>query len=134
MFIGGPRRKIRGYTYTGTFILPNGGAVPVASVGSFKQDAGGTISGSQTRTVVGNSAIEKIKRTVSLNADCTGSASINVYDDVSGALLRTAELAVVYVDGEREGRFIFESLVQSGGTNVPVVITANAKRISEEED
>ena len=69
-----------------------------------------------------------------MNADCTGSATISVYDDVSGVLLRTAELALIYVDGEREVRLIFKSLVQSDGTNVAVVITANGKRISAEHE
>lgn len=122
-----------GYTYTGAIILPSG-AVPVASVGSFKQDAEGALSGSQTRTVAGTSGVEKIKGTISVNADCTGSATISVYDDVSGVLLRTAELALIYVDGEREVRLIFKSLVQSDGTNVAVVITANGKRISAEHE
>jgi hypothetical protein len=121
-----------GYTYTGA-ITPPSGAIPVASVGSFKQDAAGNISGSQTRTVAGSSGVENIAGKVTVNADCTGSASISVYD-LSGTLLRTAELALVYVDDAREARFIFKSLVQNNGTTLPVVITANAKRISAEED
>jgi hypothetical protein len=121
-----------GYTYTGTLILPNG-PVPVASVGSFKQDRDGNVSGSQTRNVGGASGVETSKGKVTVNDDCTGEASINVYDQ-SGNLLRSAEIAIVYVDGAGEARFIFKSLVQANGTNLPVVITANVKRISTAEE
>ena len=120
-----------GYTYTGV-IVTSTGQIPVASVGSFRQDATGKISGSQTRSVGGASGVENIAGTVSVNADCTGSATVDVLD-ASGHVLRTAQFALVYVNGEREARFIFASLTQNGA-NVPVVITVNAKRISAEED
>jgi hypothetical protein len=121
-----------GYTYTGAIILATGG-VPVASVGSFTQDAAGNFSGSQTRNVGGGSGVELIKGTISVNADCTGSATARVYDQ-SENLLRTAEFALVYVDNAKELRLIFKSLVQADGTNVPVVITANAKKISTDQE
>jgi hypothetical protein len=39
-------------------------------------------------------------------------------------------VALAYVDNAKELRLIFKSLVQADGTTLPVVIAANAKRIS----
>jgi hypothetical protein len=121
-----------GYTYTGSIILPTG-AVPVASVGSFKQDAAGNISGRQNRSVGGSSGVEMIAGNITVSADCTGSATINVYDD-AGHLLRSAELATVYVDRARGLRLIFQSLVQVDGTNLPVVITVDARKMFADKE
>src|ERR1700757_1542716 len=77
------------YTYTGT-IVTSGGGLPAASVGRFHQDAAGNIAGSQTRTVAGQSGVEDIGGTISVNSDCTASATIHVY--VNAQLQRTAGL------------------------------------------
>jgi hypothetical protein len=59
------------YTYTGTIFTPNG-PVPAAAVGHFYQDGTGNITGSQTRSVAGQSGVEDISGTVSVNGDCHG--------------------------------------------------------------
>ena len=115
-----------GYTYTGTLLLPSG-PVPVAAVGRYTATADGNISGTQTRSVAGDTAQELIKGSGSLNSDCTGTATISVYDQ-SGNLLRTATLASVYVNNGKEVRDIFESLVLPDGSALPVVITAEATK------
>ena len=114
------------YTYTGSIVTPNG-PVPAASVGHYSQDAAGNIIGSQTRTVAGNSGVEEISGTVSVNADCTGAGIINVF--VNGALQRTAVLALVYDSNTNHARMIFESLTLPDGTNIPVVLTIDASRL-----
>jgi hypothetical protein len=108
------------YTYTGT-ILTAGGPLPAASVGHFVLDAAGNLTGSQARSVAGNSGIEDIAGTVSTNKDCTATATINVF--VNGQLQRTAVLAVAYDNKMNHARAIFQSLTLPDGTNVPVVIT-----------
>jgi hypothetical protein len=120
-----------GYTYTGTVILPTGG-VPVAAVGRFTLDAAGNLSGAQTRSNGGISSQETISAKVTVNADCTGTGSFNVYQ--SGQLVRTAVLALVFDDGARELRAIFESLTLVNGPTLPVVITVQARRISPHSD
>jgi hypothetical protein len=115
-----------GYTYTGTLLLPSG-PIPVAAVGRYTADLDGNISGTQTRTVAGAAAQEVIKGSGTVNSDCTGTATIGVYDQ-SGNLLRTGTLAAVYVNNGKEIRDIFESLVLPDGTSLPVVITAEAKK------
>lgn len=117
------------YTYTGTILTP-GGALPAASVGHFHQNAAGSISGSQTRSVAGQSGTEDISGTISVNTDCTASATVNVF--VNGQLQRTAVLALVY-DGGNHVRGIFQSLTLVDGTNVPVVITLDGNRLATKD-
>lgn len=114
------------YTYTGTIFTPNG-PLPAASVGRFRQDAGGDITGSQARSVAGQSGAEDISGTVSVNSNCTASATINVL--VNGQLQRSASLALVYDSSGNHMRAIFQSLTLPDGTNVPVVITIDANRV-----
>lgn len=115
------------YTYTGTIYTP-AGPLPAASVGRFHQDSGGNVSGSQRRSVAGQSGVEDISGTVSVNNDCTASGTIEVL--VNGQLLRTAGLALVYDSSGNHMRAIFQSLTLPDGTNVPVVITIDGNRVT----
>jgi len=114
------------YTYTGTIFTQNG-PLPAASVGHFSQDLAGNLTGNQTRSVAGSSGVEDIFGTVSVNKDCTGTATISVF--VNGQLQRTAVLAIAFDTNMNHGRGIFESLVLPDGTNVPVVITSDNSRV-----
>jgi hypothetical protein len=114
------------YTYSGTIFTP-AGPVPAASVGRFSQDAGGNVTGSQTRTVAGASGVEDISGSVSVNGDCSATATVNVF--VNGQLIRSAALALVYDNNQKHARGIFQSLTLPNGTNVPVVITLDFARV-----
>lgn len=114
------------YTYTGT-IFTQAGPLPAAAVGRYKQDAAGNISGSQTRSVAGDSGVEDIAGNVAVNKDCTATAAINVL--VNGQLQRSAVLALVYDNNGNHVRMIFQSLTLPDGTNVPVVITIDGNRL-----
>jgi hypothetical protein len=116
------------YTYTGT-IFTTSGPLPAASVGHYHQDAAGNITGSQTRSVAGDSAVEDISGTVSVNGDCTATATINVL--VNGQLQRTAVLQGVLDSNRKHARDIFQSLTLADGTNVPVVLTADVNKMSD---
>jgi len=118
------------YTYTGTIFTLNG-PLPAASVGRFRQDTAGNITGSKSRSVAGQSGVEDISGTISVNSDCTGSATIGVY--VNGQLQRTAVLAVVFDNNMNHARGIFQSLKLPDGTNVPVVITTDNMRLVPRE-
>jgi hypothetical protein len=109
-----------GYSYSGTIV----GFGPVASVGSFVQDAAGNVTGTQTRSFVGNIAQERIKGVVIVHADCTTVATSSVYQN--GVFQRIAELEGVLVDRGRALRAIFKT----AGT----VITTEGRRISARED
>jgi hypothetical protein len=114
------------YIYTGT-IFTTSGALPAASVGHFKQDAAGNVTGSQTRSVAGDAAVEDIAGNIALNKDCTAASTIKVF--VNGVLQRTAVLALVYDNDGNQVRGIFQSLTLPDDTNVPVVITIDGNRL-----
>jgi hypothetical protein len=118
------------YTYTGSSITA-GGSVPLAAVGRYHQDAAGNLRGTQTRSIGGHSAAEEISGTVTVNRDCTATATINVF--VNGELQRTAVLSGVYDRNMNHARHIFESLKLADGTDVPVVLTADVERLFPED-
>ena len=119
------------YTYTGSILLQQA-FVPAAAVGQFHQDAAGNISGSQVRSVGGSSASENISGTVTVSANCTATATINVL--VNGELQRTAVLAAVYDTNMNHARDIFKSLTLANGADVPVVLTSDVTRVFRRED
>jgi hypothetical protein len=100
---------------------------PVAATGLFNQDREGNITGSQTRSLNGDIADETFTGTATVNSDCTGTDTIQVFQD--GNLVRTTTLNVVYDDNAREARAIFTSLVLPDGTNLPTVLTIEARRV-----
>ncbi|PYV68198.1 MAG: hypothetical protein DMG96_37115 [Acidobacteria bacterium] len=114
------------YTYTGTIFTQNG-PLPAASVGRYHQDTAGNITGSQTRSVAGNSGVEEITGKITVNGNCTATANINVFQNAS--LQRSAVLALVFDSNGNHSRTIFKSLTLPDGTDVPVVITADANRL-----
>jgi hypothetical protein len=114
------------YTYTGTIYTSNG-PLPLASVGHFKQDAEGNLTGSQTRSVAGDAGVEHIAGNIAMNKDCTAAATIKVF--VNGQLQRTAVLALAYDNDGNQVRGIFQSLTLPDNTNVPVVITIDGSRV-----
>jgi len=118
------------YTYSGT-IFTTSGALPLASVGHFRQDAAGHLHGTQTRSVAGSSGLEDISGTIAVSRDCSATGTINVL--VGGQLQRTAVLAVVYDQDGNHVREIFESLTLPDGTNLPVVITIDGNRVTTQQ-
>ena len=109
-----------GYTTSGT--IPMLGAV--AAVGIISLDAGGNLTGAQTSSFNGAIVQETLSGTYTVNADCTGTATVNVYH--GGVLARTTNLAVVFENNERELRAIF----LTAGT----VLTVNGKKLFHEEE
>lgn len=114
------------YTYNGTVFVPN--PLPVAAVGNARLDASGNVAGSQTHTLAGETEVEDISGTYTVNKDCTGSMTINV--SLNGQLLRTATLNVAYDTDVNHARMIFTSLTLPDGTNLPAVITVDVSRLA----
>jgi hypothetical protein len=117
------------FTVTGTVVLPTGVVVPVAQVGSFKQDSSGDLIGSQTRSLGGGVAQETFTGTTSTNPDCTGQVTVYVYDKQSGALVRTSTLDFILVDDGKEARAIVTSIVLPNGASLGPVLTVEYKRV-----
>lgn len=112
-----------GFSTTGS--IPAIGAL--AATGVFTQDASGNITGTQTRSLNGDIADETFTGTATVNPDCTGTDTIQVFE--SGVLVRTTILHLVYDDDGREARAVFTSLVLPDGTSLPTIITIEARKL-----
>lgn len=120
-----------GFTLNGVVILPTG-AVPIAAVGRAVLDASGNVSGTESRSVGGGFADETFTGTFAVNADCTGTATLQFFEN--GTLVRTSVLSVVFDNNEREIRMVQKSLQLPNGTFLPVVITVQARKMFTEDD
>ena len=109
-----------GFTTSGT--IPTLGAV--AAVGHVSLDANGNLTGAQTASFNGAIVPETLSGTYTINADCTGSATINVYHGT--VLARTTNLNVIFDNNQRELRAIF----LSAGT----VLAVNGRKIFFEDE
>jgi hypothetical protein len=103
-----------GYTATGTIV----GLGPASSVGAFRLDTAGNITGEQTRSFNGLLANETLAGTATVTPGCRGTATINVFQ--SGVLVRTTHMSLAYVNDQKEILAIF----LTAGT----VITIDAKK------
>jgi hypothetical protein len=124
------QREIGDSSFTGT-LLPPTGPVPGAAVGRLSVDEDGNISGTEARNVGGGFANETITGSWSVNSDCTGTVTVNIYE--SGILVRTSVLAAVFVDHSSKLRLVQESLTLPDGTTIPVVVTVEGDRLFREE-
>jgi hypothetical protein len=111
-----------GYTSTGTIVTPPIG--PFAAVGRVNFTSSGTLSGTQRSSFAGNQADETVSGTYSVSADCTGTATVNVFHGTT--LVRTTGLNLVWDDNRSQIRAIFLTT----GT----VLTIEARRIGQSED
>ena len=120
-----------GYSLQGTFFPPNpaGGTltVLVAFVGTLSVDERGNVSGTQTSNANGAVSHDVLRGTMTVNPDCTGSQTVDIYNQ-SGTLLRSALWALVFLDDAREMRGIFEELKLPNGVIVPAIAIAEGKK------
>ena len=120
-----------GFTLTGVVILTTG-PVPIAAVGRAALEASGNVTGTESRSVGGGFADETFTGTYTVNADCTGTATLKFYE--SGQLVRTSVLSIVFDSNAREIRMVQKSLQLPNNTFLPAVITVEARRISFEDE
>ena len=120
-----------GFTLNGA-VISSTGAVPLAAVGRVTLDASGNVSGIESRSVGGGFANETFNGTYSVDADCTGTTTLQFFE--SGQLVRTSVLSVVFDNNEREIRMVQKSLQLPNGTFLPVVITVEARKLFTEDD
>ena len=99
-----------GYTNSGTIVTPPVG--PFTAVGQATLTETGTFSGAQTTSIAGNHFEETIHGTFTVNPDCSGSATVNVYHGTT--LVRTSLINVVWDIHENEMR----AILLTPGTNV----------------
>jgi hypothetical protein len=120
-----------GFTLTGVLIASTG-PVPIAAVGRASVDVSGHVTGTEARSVGGGFANETLSGTITVNPDCTGSMTLEFFEN--GALVRTSVLSTVSVNKQRELQMMQSSLTLPNGVSVPVVVTVNAKKIFTRED
>lgn len=112
-------------TLTGTLILPTG-PVPVSAILRATADEEGNLTGSEARSVGGGYADETLSGSWAINADCTGTATVNFYE--AGQLARASVVTIVFDDHSKELRMVQKSLTLPDGTQVPVVVTVEGKK------
>jgi hypothetical protein len=115
-----------GFTLTGTLFLPVG-PLPITAIGRFRATIEGTVSGTEARNVAGSFVNETLSATFTVNPDCTGTATLMAFE--SGQLVRTVALSLVWDDNSNELRQVSESVTLPDGTNVPAVLTVEARKI-----
>ena len=116
------------FTVSGSVILPNGAAVPVMQVGSFREDREGNFNGSQTRSLGGGVSKETFAGTASIHSDCSGTATTAPYDE-SGAVVRTTTVDFVLDEDGNHARSIVTSVVLPNGTSVAPLLTIDYRRV-----
>jgi hypothetical protein len=111
-----------GFTITGTL-----GAVPLAAAGKILLKADGSLLGTEARSVGGEFADETLTGTYTVNSDCTGTLTGEIFE--SGKLVRTSVFSIIFDDNMKEVRAVQKSLTLPNGTTLPAVITVEAKRM-----
>src|ERR1700686_1976115 len=114
-----------GFTTNGSVV----GIGPRDSLGIFTLDgAGNLLKGKATSSLNGSVTDETFSGTYSVNPDCTGKLSIQIFD-LPGNKILAATLDLVFDNNVRELRAIFTSAVLPNGTPLATVITVQAKRL-----
>ena len=116
-----------GFSYNGVAVTSSG-TIPVGAVGKFHSDAAGNFTGDEVNSLAGASAYQTLTGTLTVNGACAGELVARVYQ--GGQLVRTSYIHLQYQDNTNEVLGIFEKLVLPNGSALPVVVTINGSRIS----
>ena len=115
-----------GFNDSGTVV----GIGPRVATGIFTLDAAGNLlNGKATSSLNGAIAAEAFSGPYTVNSDCTGTFSLDVFDPSSGKLLFTATLNLAWDDNMRELRFIFTSVATPDGKPLTPVINGDARKL-----
>ena len=110
-----------GYTSNGSIVTPPVGLFTAVGHVTFTET--GTFTGAQTTSIAGNLVDETVQGTYTVNADCTGSATVYVYH--GSVLARVSRINLVWDAHQNEARAIF----LNPGTNISI----EARRMTEDE-
>jgi|SRR5579859_1711265 len=113
-----------GFTDSGTVV----GIGPRTAVGTFTLDAAGNlVNGVATSSLNGAIADETFSGTYTVNANCTGTISVEIFE--SGAEIFAVTLNTAFDDQMKELRGIFTSVVAPDGTSLSTIINVDAKKL-----
>lgn len=123
------------YTETGTVVPNVTGAAPVlaAAVGRYDFDAAGSFTGMQYSSAGGSVNAETKAGTYELNADCTGTLTLKIYDSTANTLKRTSVWSIVLADNATEFRGIMLSMALPNGVTFSPIMTISGKRLSRDQ-
>jgi hypothetical protein len=97
------------------------------AVGVFTLDGNGNVLNAKaTSSLNGSVADETFSGTYTVNRDCSGTVSVNIY--VSGTEILALTVNIAFDDDMREMRGIFSSVVTSGGAALASVISLQARK------
>jgi hypothetical protein len=116
-----------GFTDTGTVV----GVGPRSAIGILTLDAGGNVTkGKATASLNGDIARETFSGAYTVNPDCTGTITVDIFDQSGITKLFTITGDIVFDDNLQELRGIFTSVVlPDGTTHLLTVITIEGKRV-----
>jgi hypothetical protein len=112
-----------GFSTSGTVV----GVGSRVSTGIITLDRAGNATGNATSSLNGTIAGETFSGTYTVNSGCTTTLTAEIRD-LSGQLLLTVTEDGAWDDNMREIRGIFTSATLPSGTQLPVVITVEAKK------
>jgi hypothetical protein len=111
-------------TDSGTVI----GIGPRAALGKFTLTAGGILlNGVATSSLNGVIAEETFNGTYTVNSDCTGTISVEIFSS-GGNELFAVTLNVIFDKKMEHMQGLFTSVVTPGGATLPTVIAAEGRR------
>ena len=113
-----------GFTTSGTVA----GVESRLSVGIFKADAAGNVTGKATSSTNGTITDETFSGTYTVNSDCTGTLIADIRY-LSGKVLLTVTEDAVWDDNMREVRGIFTSAKLPDGTSLPTILNTQARKM-----
>jgi|SRR5215469_14067737 len=127
---GGPCSFARA---AGTYGFSNSGTVfgvgPRVAEGVFTLDAAGNVlNGKFTQSLNGSITRGTFSRTYTVNSDCTGTLSFDVFDE-SGDEIFTGTADLAWDDNMRELRFIFTSVALPNGAPLTTAIVGDARKM-----
>jgi hypothetical protein len=100
---------------------------PRTAVGVFKLDGAGNLqNGLATSSLNGSTADETFSGTYTVNPDCTGTLSVEIF--VSGVELFAVTLNLAFDEDMKQMRGIFTSAVEPNGTTLSTVIGLEARK------
>jgi hypothetical protein len=120
-------RAAGNYAFTDSGTVVNVG--PRTAVGTFTLDAAGNLlNGVATSSLNGTVASETFSGTYTLNPDCTGTISVEIF--ASGTEIFAVTLNMAFDDNMRQIRGIFTSVVEPDGTSLATVINIDARKMA----
>ena len=100
-------------------------------VGVYHEWDGNVLNGKVTSSLNGSITNETASGTYTVNPDCTGTGTFDIFDQVGNKVLTIAG-AFVFDDNVRKFRAIFTSAVLPNGTPLAIVITADGRKLFPE--